>query len=33
MLNVAGNQESTERGIGERVERFLVEVFARLAGW
>jgi Circularly permutated YpsA SLOG family len=32
MLNVAGNRESTEPGIGEQVERFLVAVFGRLAG-
>jgi hypothetical protein len=31
-LNVAGNRESTEPGIGELAERFLVEVFDRLAG-
>jgi Circularly permutated YpsA SLOG family len=31
VLNVAGNRESTEPGIGERVERFLVAVFGRLA--
>ncbi len=32
VLNVAGNRESTEPGIGERVERFLIAAFARLAG-
>jgi hypothetical protein len=32
VLNVAGNRESTEPGIGERVEPFLVEVFGRLGG-
>jgi hypothetical protein len=32
VLNVAGNRESTEPGIGERAERFLVAVFGRLAG-
>jgi hypothetical protein len=32
VLNVAGNRESTEPGIGERVERFLAAVFDRLAG-
>jgi Circularly permutated YpsA SLOG family len=32
VLNVAGNRESTERGIGDRVERFLIEVFGWLAG-
>jgi hypothetical protein len=31
LLNVAGNRECTEPGIGERVERFLVAVFGRLA--
>jgi Circularly permutated YpsA SLOG family len=31
VLNVAGNRESTEPGIGERVERFLVEVIGLLA--
>jgi len=30
VLNVAGNRESTEPGIGEWVERFLVAVFNRL---
>jgi hypothetical protein len=29
---VAGNRESTESGVGERVERFVVEVFGWLAG-
>lgn len=29
-LNVAGNRESNEPGIGERVERFLAAVFRRL---
>lgn len=32
VLNVAGNRESTEPGIGERGERFLVAVFGRLGG-
>jgi hypothetical protein len=32
VLNVAGNRESTQAGIGERVERFLTDVFGRLAG-
>jgi hypothetical protein len=32
VLNVAGNRQSTEPGIGERVERFLVAVFGRLTG-
>ncbi len=31
VLNVAGNRGSTEPGIGERAERFLVAVFDRLA--
>jgi hypothetical protein len=31
-LNVAGNRESTEPGIGERVEHFLAAVFGRLGG-
>jgi hypothetical protein len=31
VLNVAGNREGTEPGIGERVERFLVAVFRQLA--
>jgi len=31
LLNVAGNRESTEPGIGVRAERFLVAVFGRLA--
>ena len=31
VLNVAGNRESTTPGIGERVERFMREVFRRLA--
>jgi len=30
VLNVAGNRESKAPGIGDRVERFLVEVFRRL---
>jgi Circularly permutated YpsA SLOG family len=30
VLNVAGNRESTEPGVGQRVERFLVAVFGRL---
>jgi Circularly permutated YpsA SLOG family len=32
VLNVAGNRESTEPGIGERVERFLAALFDRLGG-
>ncbi len=32
VLNVAGNRESTEPGIGELVERFLVAVFGCLTG-
>jgi hypothetical protein len=32
VLNVAGNRESTEPGIGERAERFLATVFGRLGG-
>ena len=32
VLNAAGNRESTETGIGERVERFLTGVFGLLAG-
>jgi hypothetical protein len=31
-LNVAGNRESTEPGIGDRVERFLVAAFRQLRG-
>jgi Circularly permutated YpsA SLOG family len=31
VLNVAGNRESTEPGIGERAEPFLIAVFGRLA--
>jgi hypothetical protein len=31
VLNVAGNRESTEPGIGERAERFLVAVFRQMA--
>jgi Circularly permutated YpsA SLOG family len=31
VLNVAGHRESTQPGIGERVERFLLEVLRRLA--
>jgi hypothetical protein len=31
VLNVAGNRESTEPGIGERAERFLVAAFRQLA--
>jgi hypothetical protein len=31
VLNVAGNRESTEPGIGERVERFLAAVFRQIA--
>jgi Circularly permutated YpsA SLOG family len=30
-LNIAGNRESKNPGIGERVERFLIVVFKRLA--
>jgi hypothetical protein len=30
VLNVAGNRESRDPGIGERVERFLASVFRRL---
>jgi hypothetical protein len=30
VLNVAGNRESKNPGIGERVERFLIAVFKRL---
>jgi hypothetical protein len=30
VLNVAGNRESSNPGIGARVERFLVAVFRRL---
>jgi Circularly permutated YpsA SLOG family len=33
VLNVAGNRESTEPGIGELVGRFLIAVFVRLIGW
>jgi hypothetical protein len=29
-LNIAGNRESKNPGIGERVERFLIAVFKRL---
>jgi hypothetical protein len=29
-LNIAGNRESKNPGIGERVERFLMVVFRRL---
>jgi hypothetical protein len=32
VLNAAGNRESTEPGIGERVERFLAAVFRLVAG-
>jgi Circularly permutated YpsA SLOG family len=32
VLNVAGNRESTEPGLGERVERFLIAVFDLVAG-
>ena len=32
VLNVAGNRESGNPGIGERVERFLAAVFERMAG-
>jgi hypothetical protein len=31
VLNVAGNRQSTEPGIGERAERFLVAVFRQMA--
>jgi hypothetical protein len=31
VLNVAGSRESRAPGIGDRVERFLLEVFRRLA--
>jgi Circularly permutated YpsA SLOG family len=31
VLNLAGNRESTEPGIGDRFERFLVEMFGLLA--
>jgi hypothetical protein len=31
VLNVAGNRESTEPGIGEPAERFLVAVFRQMA--
>jgi hypothetical protein len=31
VLNVAGNRESSNPGIGERTERFLLAVFRRLA--
>jgi hypothetical protein len=30
VLNVAGNRESRQRGIGRRVERFRRDVFRRL---
>jgi hypothetical protein len=30
VLNVAGNRESKNPGIGERVERFLITVFKRV---
>ena len=30
VLNVAGNRESTEPGIGERVEQFLLTVFRQM---
>jgi hypothetical protein len=30
VLNVAGNRESVDRGIGERVGRFLIRVFRQL---
>jgi hypothetical protein len=29
-LNIAGNRESKNPGIGERVERFLISVFKRV---
>jgi hypothetical protein len=29
-LDVAGNRESVDRGIGERVERFMLRVFRQL---
>ena len=32
VLNIAGNCESKNPGIGERVERFLATVFAKMAG-
>jgi hypothetical protein len=32
VINVAGNRESSNPGIGERVERFLVAVFRQIAG-
>jgi len=31
IVNIAGNRESTQPGIGERVERFLVAAFVRIA--
>ena len=31
VLNIAGNRASSAPGIGERTERFLIEVFRRLA--
>jgi hypothetical protein len=30
VLNVAGNRESKDPGIGERVERFMLRVFRQL---
>jgi hypothetical protein len=30
VLNIAGNRESEAPGIGDRVERFLTELFTRL---
>jgi hypothetical protein len=30
VLNVAGNRESRAPGIGDRIERFLADVFRRL---
>jgi len=32
VLNVAGDRKSTEPGIGEQAERFLIAVFGRLEG-
>jgi Circularly permutated YpsA SLOG family len=32
VLNIAGNRESSNPGIGERAERFLLAVFRQLAG-
>ena len=33
VLNVAGNRESKNPGVGERVERFLTVVFKRVQEW